>query len=264
MSSEKFCLKWNDFQRNASGFFGELRDDTDLCDVTLASQDNQQIKAHKVVLAASSPFFMAILRNNKHSHPLIYMRGIKSSALEAIVDFMYNGETNIFQEDLDTFLALAEELQLKGLVGAESTEDHNNKELKEDKPMKPNKCPTRSERLDNKQIKDSSFRTNETADIKSNSYEGSTTLVTAEPLDKPIIALHTDLDDLQEKLNSIVEKVDGIWTCNICGKTNNLNKRNDVRRHAENHIEGVSHPCSICGKTFRSSNAIRQHSNQHR
>ena len=57
MMSEKLCLKWNDFQENVTTAFGSLRDDKELTDVTLASDDGQQIKAHKVILAACSPFF---------------------------------------------------------------------------------------------------------------------------------------------------------------------------------------------------------------
>ena len=69
--SEKLCLQWNDFKDNAINAFGSLRDDNDFADVTLACEDGHQIEAHKVVLAASSPFFQAILKKNKHSHPLI-------------------------------------------------------------------------------------------------------------------------------------------------------------------------------------------------
>ena len=78
--------------------------------MTLASEGNQQIKAHRVILAASSPFFMDLLRSNKNSHPLIYMRGIKANDLAAI---MSHEEANIYQNYLDAFLSLAEELQLK-------------------------------------------------------------------------------------------------------------------------------------------------------
>ena len=81
MSAEKFCLKWNDFQSNVGNSFRELRDNLDFCDVTLASEGDQHIKAHKVVLAASSSLFMDMLRSNKHSHPLIYMRGINKRTL---------------------------------------------------------------------------------------------------------------------------------------------------------------------------------------
>merc|ERR1719341_3076056 len=114
---EKLCLQWNDFRENISSVFGDLREDKEFTDVTLACEDGQQVEAHKVVLIASSPFFLNILKRNKHSHPLIYMRGVKSENLAAMVDFFYHGEANVFQENLDSFLVLAEELQLKGLRG---------------------------------------------------------------------------------------------------------------------------------------------------
>ena len=115
--SRKLCFKWDDFQENISTAFGSLREDNEFADVTLACEDGQQIKAHKVILAASSPFFQNLLKRNQHSHPLIYMRGLKSEDLLAIIDFVYCGEANIYQEDLDSFLAIAEELKLKGLIG---------------------------------------------------------------------------------------------------------------------------------------------------
>ena len=114
--SEKLCLQWNDFKENAIGAFGNLRADADFADVTLACEDGKQVEAHKVILAASSPFFQNLLRRNKHPHPLIYMRGVKSLDMLAIVDFLYCREANVYQENLESFLAIAEELQLKGLM----------------------------------------------------------------------------------------------------------------------------------------------------
>ena len=58
--SEKLCLKWNGFQENVNAAFGNLREDNEFADVTLASEDGQQIEAHKVILAASSPFFQKL------------------------------------------------------------------------------------------------------------------------------------------------------------------------------------------------------------
>ena len=89
----------------------------DFNDVTLASEDGQQVEAHKVILGSSSTFFQNLLKGNKHTHPLIYMRGIKTEDLVAIVDFIYDGETKICQENLDSFLNIANELSLKGLTG---------------------------------------------------------------------------------------------------------------------------------------------------
>ena len=108
---EKLCLQWNDFKENVSSAFGDLRQDEEFTDITLACEDGQQVEAHKVVLLASSPFFQNILNRNKHPHPMIYMRGIRPENLMAMVDFFYHGEANVYQEHLDSFLILAEELQ---------------------------------------------------------------------------------------------------------------------------------------------------------
>ena len=87
-TKEKLCLQWNDFKENLSFSFGELRKDRDLTDVTLACEDGQKIEAHKLILVTSSPFFEKILQGNKHSHPLIYLRGFMSKDLLAILDFL--------------------------------------------------------------------------------------------------------------------------------------------------------------------------------
>ena len=105
------CLQWNDFKQNISATFENLRKQHDFTDVTLACEDGQQVEAHKVVLVASSPFFLNILKRNKHPHPLIYLRGVGSENLLAIVDFLYHGQANVFQANLDSFLVLAEELE---------------------------------------------------------------------------------------------------------------------------------------------------------
>ena len=135
-SSDKLCLQWNDFRENISTSFGELRADRDLTDVTLACEDGKQVEAHKVILAASSPFFMNLLKKNKHMHPLIYMRGLRSDDLMAIMDFLYLGEANVYQDNLDSFLALAEELQLKGLTNTNGRAQQGNNEAKSINPMK--------------------------------------------------------------------------------------------------------------------------------
>jgi hypothetical protein len=115
MDSEKFCLRWNDFESNISNAFKELRDDKDFFDVTLAC-DDEQIQAHKVILGACSPFFRNILRRNPHPHPLLYMKGVKFTDLQAVLNFMYHGEVNVAQEELNSFLAVAEDLRVKGLT----------------------------------------------------------------------------------------------------------------------------------------------------
>lgn len=115
-SSEKFCLRWNDFESNVSSAFRDIREEKDFFDVTLACDDDSQIQAHKVIIAACSPFFRNILRKNSHPSPLLYLKGVKYKELVSVLNFMYMGEVNVAQDDLNSFLAVAEDLRVKGLT----------------------------------------------------------------------------------------------------------------------------------------------------
>ncbi|XP_059089248.1 broad-complex core protein isoforms 1/2/3/4/5-like isoform X32 [Tigriopus californicus] len=130
-STDKFCLRWNDFETNISAAFKELRQDKDFFDVTLTVDDdpNHVLQAHKVILSACSPFFRnVLLRQNaamgvagfSHPHPLVYLRGVSYEDLKHIIDFMYYGEVNVAQDDLQAFLQVAEDLKVKGLTQADS------------------------------------------------------------------------------------------------------------------------------------------------
>jgi len=122
-TSEKFCLRWNDFETNISVAFRELREEKDFFDVTLACDDSQ-IQAHKVILSACSPFFRNVLRRNPHQHPLLYLKGVKYKELLSVLNFMYMGEVNVAQEELNSFLAVAEDLRVKGLTQNNSSSDN--------------------------------------------------------------------------------------------------------------------------------------------
>jgi len=138
MSNEKFCLRWNDFESNISSAFRELREDKDFFDVTLAC-DDEQLQAHKVILSACSPFFRTVLRRNRHEHPLLYLKGVKYADLVSVLNFMYHGEVNVAQEELNSFLAIAEELKVKGLTQNNSGGSSSSKN-----PPPPSKPPSAS------------------------------------------------------------------------------------------------------------------------
>ena len=257
--SEKLCLQWNDFQDSVKSAFGNLREDKDFADVTLACEDGQQVEAHKVILAASSPFFQAILKRNKHSHPLIYMRGVKSVDLVAMVDFLYIGEANVNQENLDSFLAIAEELQLKGLQGSNDQNELIEKELHRDPlPIKP-----KQKYEFNQMVSDTRTATKESTILTEVRKEESNALA---------IPLSDDLQQLDETVKSMMEtSLNMIQSgnqrrrhgkhCKVCGKEGHVT---DIMRHIEaNHLEGVSIPCNHCDKIFRSRHALRCHVSKH-
>jgi len=114
-SNEKFCLRWNDFERNISLAFREIREEKDFFDCTI-SCGSRQVEAHKLILSACSPFFRTVLKQNPHQHPLLYLKGVEFQDMQAVLNFMYHGEVNVAQEELNSFLSVAEDLQVKGLT----------------------------------------------------------------------------------------------------------------------------------------------------
>ena len=248
--SEKLCLQWNDFKENAISAFRSLREEKEFADVTLACEDGKQIEVHKVILASSSPFFQNILSKNKHSHPLVYMRGVKSDDLMAIVDFLYCGEANVFQENLDSFLEIAEELQLEGLMGKPEEEKIATKNerfaLPALKKVKPEGHKGEANFLD------SGREPNFSEEITTNGTVAVTSYVSG------------DMKELDEKCATLMDKISTknahgqpLYRCKVCGKE----AINGVMKgHIEaTHLEGVSIPCNFCEKTFRSRNSLKNH-----
>ncbi len=111
-------FRWNDFEANISTSFRELRDDSEFFDVSLCCDNGTDVvQAHKVILAACSPLFRKILaRQKQQQHPFLYLKGIRLKELQAVLNFMYHGEVNVAQDSLNGFLAVAEELAVKGLT----------------------------------------------------------------------------------------------------------------------------------------------------
>ncbi|XP_068621406.1 protein abrupt-like [Battus philenor] len=114
-NASQFSLRWNNYVSHVTEAFNELRFSNDLVDVTLCC-DGGKIRAHKMLLSACSNYFKQIFKENPCQHPVIIFRNVKFDDLNAIINFMYHGEVNIFQEQLESFLITAELLEVKGLT----------------------------------------------------------------------------------------------------------------------------------------------------
>ena len=115
MKPELFSLCWTNFQPHLTTIFKELFTENNFADVTLVSDDQVQIPAHKIILSACSPILKNILLHNTHSHPLLYLRGVKQQELLSILKFVYLGEVTIHQEQVKKFLDVAKDLDIMGL-----------------------------------------------------------------------------------------------------------------------------------------------------
>ena len=131
---ENFSLKWNDFQANVCRSFSSLRGDNIFYDVTLVSDDQYQISAHKLVLSACSGYFKKILSQNNHSNPLLCLEGVSYADIQHVLDYIYLGEVQINQDQMDRFIYVAQRFQLDGLLLL-NHEDSNTNYMRDNKKL---------------------------------------------------------------------------------------------------------------------------------
>jgi len=216
------------------------------------------VEAHKVVLAAASPFFLNILGQHKHPHPLIYMRGVTSEDMVAILDLIYLGEANVYQENLNFLLVLADELKLKGLNNRIDQEvDHD--PLIFYKQEKTNN--KKSEEFDIINTFHSTHESINRLQAPSDSPEAIKTTTPSDPL------IFVDAEVLKAQVKSMYRlggpgRRQSKLVCTVCGKEGEYNI---IKYHIEvNHIQGVSLPCSVCNMTFRSNKRLLEHNTSHK
>ena len=249
--SEKFCLRWNDFESNVSKSFRNLRMEEDFYDVTLVSSDHRKLQAHKLVLSACSEYFKNILKLEKNTNTLLCLEAISSEEIVNILDYIYNGEVKIYQEGLDRFLQIAQRFQLQGLIGEES---HSKKEDVKDQAVDFNN------QIPNWDDAQSNIENNLVAEIPRRKVQLNT------KVERSVIPLldneiTTNLEELDNKIWEYVEKdPTGFWKCTVCGKMDK--KTTNIKEHVEIHVEGLTFPCKYCEKSFRSRNILRNHNYQ--
>ncbi|XP_001603546.1 broad-complex core protein isoforms 1/2/3/4/5 isoform X1 [Nasonia vitripennis] len=126
---EHFSLVWNTFPRNLSSGLYSLLTGEQLVDVTLAAE-GQILRAHKLILSVCSTYFRDLFKGNTCKHPIVILKDVNYRDLSAMLHFMYQGEVNIKQEDIASFLKVAEILKIKGLTRTtDDDDDPDNKDL---------------------------------------------------------------------------------------------------------------------------------------
>ena len=244
-----FRLALNDFQENIQLTLKESRNNEDFTDVTLVSED-ERIEAHRVILAASSSFFSSVFLKTKHPHPMIYMKGVKHNHLLALLDFIYTGEANIPEDELNQFLALAEELQLKGLKteGEKEAECEANTLVKKQNK----KQETRRRQVTIESLNEPTQ--NKEALEQSLKYDSSI----PSPLNNFSKITVKDEEELNEAIKLIMVIGVGVYSCKLCGKSSD--KKHNMLQHIEsNHMQGLAFPCSRCDKSCKTRRALQQH-----
>ncbi|XP_055529752.1 protein bric-a-brac 1-like [Wyeomyia smithii] len=114
---QQLCLRWDHHQGSIISSFVTLLESETLVDCTLAAE-GRFLKAHKIVLSACSPYFAALISQQYDKHPVFILKDVKFHELRAIIDYMYQGELHISQDQLTSLLKTAESLQIKGFFAS--------------------------------------------------------------------------------------------------------------------------------------------------
>ena len=164
-------------------------------------------------------------------------------SMDGVFGPMCNGEVQIFQEDLDRFLNVAQRLKLEGLL-TEPDADQDQGEEASDKESEP-------------------FNNEEK--IKGEWTRKSINKNPSEPHHERVVAKAIDINpdnisEINEQIEqNIVKNVDGSYSCKVCGHNSGKITTN-VRNHIEtHHLEGLCFNCPMCEKTFRSRHALAMH-----
>jgi len=244
VDNDKFCLSWNSFEENIRTSYKELKQEKDFCDVTVACDEDFSLEAHKVVLSSCSSFFKNLLKkhqNKANQHPMLFLRGVKQADLESLINFMYLGETQVAQDNLDTFLSTAEDLKIKGLM-----QNQNNTE-KKNNHKRPNEKEKRVTNKDIDEIKIDADDPNEIVCLENDeeNNQESTEVEAFYPEEEFADCTSNDYVDNYENLDSqnnvsdpiassestvkiktpLIQRFSTAWKCGICSKVISTRKR---------------------------------------
>ena len=208
MHQEKYSLTWQTYSDHLKSMMKELMMNEDYSDVTLVTEDKKQIRANINILSACSPIFKDILKKEKNSSTIMYLRGIQYSEIESILQFIYLGEATFYEERMDEFLAVAKSLEIKELCKAE-TETHE-----EEEELGPKDEPS----------------VTEPGTLNEN-------------IKLPITSVHDANKPLPERRKDVVS-VNGKYECEPCQKT--LTSRRGLEHHKQSVHQGVKYNCYQC------------------
>ena len=200
----------------------------------------------------------------KHPHPMVFLRGVDSNLVLALMSFLYEGETSICKEELEDFLTAADDLKLLGLTGG-----------LEDPLVKTSNAKDAEKTMANygeKKAKQHKTLKKEVAfDMRvpkmEEGYEDAGD-PSVENLSVNSVFSPSKRAGVEEKLMSMMERLrersEFKWRCKVCDRRTKGSKDN-MRRHVEKHIDGLSYPCLRCGKVSKSSTGLKMHMvNYHR
>ena len=272
MHQEKYSLTWHTYSDHLKSMMKELMMNEEFSDVTLVTEDKKQIKANISVLSSCSPIFRDILKKEKNSSTIMYLRGVQYAEIESILQFIYLGEASFYEERMDEFLAVAKSLEIKELCNAETENDEPGDEPSTTEPE------TFNENLKEQTIMSEQF-TKQPLQEGRREVVGVNGKYECEPCQKSFTgrsgfnqhkqSIHQgvqyarDQCDYQATKQShlnvhIQSKHEGVkYACDQC--ENQFTERSNLVRHIQSKHEGIKYSCDQCDNQFTQQGNLRIH-----
>ena len=286
---EKYTLTWHNYSDHLLKALEEMMTSSAFADVTLVTDDKQQIRAHQNILSACSPVFKKILQldSGVNTNPIIYLRGIQHAEMESIMQFIYFGETRFYKERMSEILMVAKNLEIQELSTAEmnnemvSNEESNVNEssvvLNEDQcenmdiaGVPPHAFDEKTEIVErynatkgseiNKQFSNKSKFQCKQCD---KSYSGSGALSNHNKSVHEGVKYDCDQCDFQSRrqdsltihIKSIHEGIK--YACDQCDYQSGY--QSDLTKHMQSKHEGIRYACDQCDFRATSQNTLTKH-----
>ena len=250
MFQNKVSLNHFNYEGHIAQKFKQMLIDEAFTDVTLVCEDERQLKAHRVVLSSSSSVLKGIFDKNNHQHPLVFLSDITSQVMENILEFIYTGQVQVEQTELEKFMKISTKLKVYGLMSDSGFTENTR---------------TRTVNSHTKEY-DQSRRVviakpeNKDSGLKQEHVEED------EPNINPLAVIHTP-DDQDEVYENIDEKVQEVYdtieekvNCAMCNKE--FENASELKTHVLTHkkMKEPKFKCDQCSKMFTTKAAMDRHS----
>ena len=255
---EKYILKRHSYSDHLRKMMKEMMISGQFADVTLVTDDNEQIMAHRNILSTCSPVFKDILQlDSTITSPVIYLIGIQHSEMESIMEFIYLGEARIYKERMSEFLIVSKNLEIKELsIGTEmndqtasSEEYENDKEEYVDEDSEQASYEESGICQSQAQISPKHKTTHNGANRRVFTSKG----------EKYVCGQcdhqFTCKDNLTKHIKSIHEGVR--YACNQCD--HQATRPDSLATHIQSIHEGIKYGCNQCGQQYTQQCHLRNH-----
>jgi len=246
-----------------------LLEDEHFTNVTLVTEGNKQIKAHKVILSAFSPFFKEILVNNPHQHPLVYLRGVRHDHLQSMVDFIYLGQTKVEFEEVSEFIKAATDMQIKGLsspqniqlgetpIVEKSSEKANEMEVARE--VGENNSSVKEEEEENNTLAIKQEVTEPTSDCMDQSTLDSLAGDSLNPAESLEVVMENPSPSFQNCVLDMYKPPVPKFPCEFPGCQYVAAQKRYLREHRQAIHEGIKYSCDMCEHRATTKSNLKKH-----